>query len=239
MPFPRKVWTGLLCRAFTEQAIAGAQAKQRLWKDDIPSFLRQIFQDWGSRVSCVLTGAEIRKPRPASERIKPGLSRRRLFLCAEPPSTMRSRQGQRLHVDRMWCGVDGVCSLWCQGAGLQNSQGSSAPPSSPLPRKAPTFHSVNWSYFCPLSHQRSIRHLDVLWECLSHLHYVFPFFPHSTKGKREGGKICFPFVSSLSIQFPFLCLLTPSSSGSCSRGTPTKWMKVIWTFNSSKDTHVW
>lgn len=74
------------CGVFTECWGVGSQASKRPWKDNVLSFLRQIFQDWGSGVSCVLTRGWGRKKKKnagaISERIQPGLNRRDAFVCS-------------------------------------------------------------------------------------------------------------------------------------------------------------
>lgn len=228
MPFPRKVWIGLLCRAFTKQAI-GLVHKQNRGSGKmiyLPSWGR-YFRIGKQGFLCSHRGWD--KETQTSFRKNQAWTEQEVvvFVCRALFYNEREARPERLRVDRTWRGMDGVCSLRCQGAGLRNSLGSSALPLPPPTRNSPTFHSAHLSYICPLLYQRSIRHLDDLWECLCHLHYIFPFFPHSTKGKREVGKICFLFIFLLSIQFPFLCILAPSSPWSCSLGTPIEWMKVI------------
>lgn len=105
MPFTRKVCTGLLLRCVYKAAYrSGSQAKQRPWKDDIPSFLSRYFRIGEAGFPVFSQGVEIKKPRAVSERIEPGMSMRQLFLCAGPRSTMRGGQtvcGQ----DVTWGGV--------------------------------------------------------------------------------------------------------------------------------------
>lgn len=170
MPFPRKVWIGLLlprtCKAGYR---TGSQVKQRPWKDDMPSFLTQIFQDWGSRVSCVLTRGwdketqgSLRKTWAWSEQEAV------VFVCL----LWWEAGPARLHACRQDVTWGGVCSweafsgsLWCQLPGKFSL--------SPLPATDP--HGANpWVMstavipkWCPLG--------------MFSLHYVFPLSLWSAK----------------------------------------------------------
>lgn len=106
MPFPRKIWIGLLLqRIYKAGYQTGSQAKQRPWKDDIPSFLRQIFQDWGSRVSCVLTRGWDKETQGSFWKNRAWNEHEAILLCMGPWSTRRGSHGQRQHADRTWRGV--------------------------------------------------------------------------------------------------------------------------------------
>lgn len=200
MPFPRKVWIGLLLpRTCTVGYRTSSQVKQRPWKDDMPSFLTQIFQDWGSRVSCVLTRGwdketqgSLRKTWAWSEQEAV------VFVCL----LWWEAGPARLHACRQDVTWGGVCSweafsesLWCQ---LPRKFSL-----SPLPATDPHGAILGWWA------QRSSRS-GALWGCL-----VYTMCSLCLYGQQNGevGKICLPCVSPSSIQFPFLCFPRPLPLG--------------------------
>lgn len=83
-------------------------------------------------------GAEIKKPRAISERIKPGLSMGPLFLCAGPRSTARGDLAREC----MWTGHGVGRSLWpaMSRSGLAGHLGKSR--SSPPPCAQPLCASL-------------------------------------------------------------------------------------------------
>lgn len=174
MPFPRKVWIGLLlprtCKAGYR---TGSQAKQRPWKDDMPSFLTQIFQDWGSRVSCVLTRGWDKETQAVSERPEAGASRRQLFLCAFY-GERQARPGCT-RADRTWRGVGFVAGKRPLEACDVSSLGSSAfplflPPALMVPSLGDE----------PDGKASAIRS-GALWEQWFSLYCVFPWSLCSAK----------------------------------------------------------
>lgn len=155
MLFARNVQIGLLLWCiYKERRLWGWFTSERPWKDNVLSFLRQIFQDWGSRVSCVLTrGWE--KKKAISERIQPGLNRGRCLCVSVCHSLL---QGE-------------TCLAWGQqaqeeirpGLWLDSSLEACYPGQDSLIFCANPHCSMLWSHsscVCPLSSlsPKSIRH---------------------------------------------------------------------------------
>ena len=185
MPFPRKVWIGLLlpctCKAGYR---TGSQVKQRPWKDDMPSFLTQIFQDWGSRVSCVLTRVWDKETQGSLRKIWAWSEQEAVvFVCL----LWWEAGPARLHVCRQDVTWGGVCSweevsgsLWCQLPGKFSL--------SPLPPTNPHGAVLGWwVQRCVPSvsfARQSISHPEVVPSGNVYLVYTVPFVSMFSKTEK-------------------------------------------------------
>lgn len=131
------------CSGFTKRAIELAHTPNRgPWKDNIPSFLRQIFQDWGSRVSCVLTRGWDKETQGSFRKNSACLKHEAVvFVCRAPfhnerPAGPEWPWGQ----DAMWPGLwswKSPLKVWCWEAVMQRTpwEGQRFSPSSHLLRQ--------------------------------------------------------------------------------------------------------